>query len=63
MTGEWEGGKGSCYRKLNNQTRFYQNWDLIFGEKDNEPTISKSKGEKTSAMDEREAHRASGHSS
>lgn len=49
MHGEWAAGKGSCYRKLNNQRQFYENWDLIFGE-NNENTISKSKRKKTSTM-------------
>jgi len=49
MHGEWAGGKGSCYRRLNNQRQFSENWDLIF----NENTISESEGKTPPAMDAR----------
>ena len=62
MHGEWDAGKESCYRKLNNQKRFFENWNLIFGE-NNENAISKSKGKKTPAVDERYLDRGFGYTS
>ena len=56
MHGEWSGGKGSCFRRLNNQKQFSENWDLIFGEK-YEDAISESKGKKAPAMDARYTNR------
>ena len=30
MHGEWEGGKGSTFRKIKDPKTFYTNWDNIF---------------------------------
>ena len=62
MHGEWAAGKGSCYRRLNNQRQFYENWDLIVGE-NNENTISESKRKKTPAVDARYLDRGFGYTS
>ena len=59
MHGEWAGGKGSCYRRLNNQRQFSENWDLIF----NENTISEGKRKKTPAVDARYLDRGFGYTS
>ena len=33
-TGKWHGGKGSAVRKTSNQTKYADNFDRIFGNKD-----------------------------
>ena len=33
MTDKWHGGKGSRYRKID-QDKYDDNWELIFGKKD-----------------------------
>lgn len=53
MTDTWHGGKGSRFRKVNQQ-KFADNWDAIFGKKapinstslNNEDVLSGSKEEK-----------------
>jgi hypothetical protein len=35
MHREWDGGKGSCFRKTQNPKRFYDNWDAIFIKEEN----------------------------
>ncbi len=34
MSGAWAGGKGSKQRKTTDQKKFEDNWDAIFGKKD-----------------------------
>jgi hypothetical protein len=34
MSGSWAGGKGSKQRKTQDQKKFDDNWDAIFGKKD-----------------------------
>lgn len=34
MSGQWEGGKGSKPRPVADQKKFDDNWDKIFGKKD-----------------------------
>lgn len=34
MRGQWSGGKGSSYRKID-QDKYNENWERVFGKKDN----------------------------
>jgi predicted ATP-binding protein involved in virulence len=34
MTDKWHGGKGSRYRKID-QDKYNENWERVFGKKDN----------------------------
>lgn len=36
MAGQWEGGKGSKPRPMEDRKKFEDNWDKIFGKKDKE---------------------------
>ena len=53
MSGKWHGGKGSKYRKVDPK-KFADNWDAIFGKKedinstsDNEDVLDDSQEEET----------------
>jgi len=48
MHGEWDGGKGSCFRKTQNPKKFYDNWDNIFNneEKENDKGFSQKNNRK-----------------
>lgn len=37
MSGEWSGGKGSKSRPISDRKQFEDNWDKIFGNKENKP--------------------------
>ena len=41
MTSQWEGGKGSKPRPIENRKKFEDNWDKIFGKKNDERLVFK----------------------
>jgi len=57
MTEKWHGGKGSRYRKVD-QDKYNESWDLIFGKKDNINSTSDNEdvldGEEENTETERE---------
>jgi len=57
MTDKWHGGKGSRYRKIDQQA-YNENWDRIFGKKDNINSTSDNEdvldGEEENTETERE---------
>ena len=46
-------GKGSKPRPISNREQFEQNWDTIFGKKDNENSIGEGEREKTPTVGQR----------
>ncbi len=44
-SGQWDGGKGSNQRKASNQKQFDNNWDAIFGKKDNQQDMTELNGD------------------
>lgn len=41
MSGKWQGGKGSDPRPITDRKKFEENWDKIFGKKEDKPKPEK----------------------
>lgn len=44
MSGKWQGGKGSDPRPIADRKKFEENWERIFGKKEDKPKPEKTNG-------------------
>ena len=50
MTKQWHGGKGSAPRKQSDQKAYEDNWERIFGKKEDEKVEDELSGEDVSDL-------------